>query len=86
MNCIIASLMVAVVCLAGCATPGTHGSPESWNAIAEGMTREEIVSSIGIPSAHASTAEVWRSAGWELHVTYGPDGRATTVVRMLVLR
>lgn len=78
-------LPLAAGCLAGCSSAETHASPKSWNAITEGMTREDIAGSIGQPAARSSSSEVWQSGGWELRVAYDQGGRATNVVRMLPL-
>ncbi len=77
--------MLAVVGLAGCSTARTHTSPKSWNAVTEGMLREEIVSRIGQPASPSPASDVWRREGWELRAAYDPNGRATNVVRLLRL-
>jgi hypothetical protein len=82
----ITLLTVAFVCLAGCSSTGTHASPKAWNAISEGMLRQQIVNSIGQPASQSSSSEVWRSEGWELRVAYDESGQATNVVRLLILK
>lgn len=50
------------------------------------MTRQQIANSIGQPASESPSGEVWRSEGWELRIAYDESGRATNVVRMLILR
>jgi hypothetical protein len=82
----IALLTLAVVCLAGCSSTSTHASPKAWNAVGEGMMRQQIVNSIGQPASQSASSEIWRSEGWELRIAYDESGRATNVVRMLILK
>jgi len=80
----ITLLTLAVIALAGCST--TYVAPKAWNAVGEGMTRAEIASSIGRPASQSPSTEVWRSEDWELRIAYDQGGRATNVVRKLVLK
>jgi hypothetical protein len=82
----IALLTLAVVCLAGCASPRAQASPKAWNAVSEGMTRQQIVKKIGQPASQSASSEIWQSEGWELRIAYDESGRATNVVRMLILK
>jgi hypothetical protein len=86
MKHLIVAMTLAAGCLTGCSTARTHASPKSWNAISEGMMRQEIVSSIGRPASQSPSSEIWRSDGWELHVGYDDSGRATNVVRTFILQ
>jgi hypothetical protein len=86
MKHLIVAMTLAAGCLAGCSTARTHASPKSWNAISEGMMRQEIATSIGRPASQSASSEVWRSEGWELLVGYDENGRATNVVRTFILQ
>jgi len=80
----ITLLMLAVIFLAGCST--TYVSPKAWDAAREGMTRQQIASSLGRPAFESPSHEVWRDGHWELEVAYDENGRATNVVRSAVLK
>jgi len=84
MKFIITPLALALIAFAGCST--TRVAPKGWNAVGEGMTRAEIASSIGRPVSQLPSIEVWRSEDWELRIAYDQNGRATNVVRKLVLK
>jgi hypothetical protein len=81
----VALLTIAVACLVGCSSARTKTSPKAWAAVHEGMMKEQIVDTLGQPASHSPSGDVWQNKGWELRVAYDDSGRATRVVRMLVL-
>jgi hypothetical protein len=82
----IALLTLAAVCLAGCSTARTQTSPKAWAAVHEGMTKEQIVDTLGQPASQSPSGDVWQNKGWELRVAYDDSGRATRIMRQLVLK
>jgi hypothetical protein len=81
----VALLTIAVACLAGCASARTKTSPKAWAAVSEGMMKEQIVDTLGQPASQSPSGQVWQKEGWELRIAYDDSGRATRIVRMLVL-
>ena len=82
----IALLALAAACLAGCSSARTQTSPKVWAAVSEGMMKEQIVETLGQPASQSSSGQVWQKEGWELRIAYDNSGRATHVVRQLVLK
>jgi len=82
----IALLTLAVACLAGCSSARTKTSPKAWVAVSEGMMKEQIVDTLGQPASQSPSGQVWQKEGWELRIAYDNSGRATHVVRQLVLK
>ena len=81
----IALLTIAVACLAGCSSARSQTSPKAWAAVHEGMMKEQIVDTLGQPASQSSSGQVWQKEGWELRIAYDNSGRATQVVRQLVM-
>ena len=81
----IALLTLAAVCLAGCSSARTQTSPKAWAAVHEGMMKEQIVDTLGQPASQSPSGQVWQKEGWELHIAYDERGRATRLVRQLVM-
>jgi uncharacterized protein YceK len=82
----VALLSIVVVCLAGCSSARTKTSPKAWAAVSEGMMKEQIVDTLGQPASQSSSGQVWQKEGWELHIAYDERGRATRLVRQLVMK
>ena len=81
----IALLTIAVACLAGCSSARTQTSPKAWAAVSEGMMKEQIVDTLGQPASQSPSGQVWQKEGWELRIAYDDRGRATRIMRQLVL-
>jgi hypothetical protein len=75
-------MLLVLLALMGCASPGGHEAPAAWNNLNAGMTKQEISAQLGKPSGHVGPdRDAWRSSGWELQVTYDENGRARDIVR-----
>jgi len=84
MKCQTTLLAFVTLWIAGCST--TSVSPAAWNAVVEGMTRQDIVARIGQPASQSPAGDTWSREGWDLRVAYDRGGQATNVVRMMILK